>query len=481
MAEEVGDRISPEEEVPLRSAAPAELSLVSISIEEEEHEEKGEDWTSKMGLNLRNCVRLRKESPLSRERLRLDLGGAFSDEGRPLPDASALKWLCRRTRTQQPRAPAPDQSRETPPPVKKRRGRPRKNPNRDPVDGGEASVAEEKACHLDDAQMDQQLECTAAENRLSREVNPSAAPEEPPPCGSSVRLCSGGESGRNGEVGSSGESEFQASSEPPAAESSEQPLRCASAASNPSEQFCGQEEDDEEGSKSHQISPPAEADGQKMSCSGGHPAVLKQYERRRRRKDCQGQCPAADDHPHHLPQRSDGKREEEEDQQMRDLQQSCSGFIRGPCEGLRPRGKHSAAKPPEAPPRQKRRRGGQGGAAAAGGPFQCDLQGCNMGFRTARELQLHRRNWCTFKGCGKRFISHKYAVRHQCVHADERPLRCPWKGCGMSFKWAWARTEHLRVHTGERPYECKVAGCGLTFRFVSDFSRHRRRTGHYSR
>ncbi|CAA6673340.1 unnamed protein product [Spirodela intermedia] len=335
VAEEVGYKTGPEEE----------LSLVSISIDEEEHEEKGEDWTSKMGLNLRNCVRLRKESPLNRERLRLDLGGAFSDED----------WQLR-------------------------------------------------------------------------------------------------------------ESEFQASNVSPAAESSEQPLRCTSAASNPLEEFSAQEEDDAEGSKSHQISPPAEAEGKKMSGNGGHPAVLKQYERRRRqKKNSQGQCPAADDHPHHLPpQRSEGKKEEEEDQQMRDLQLSCSGFIRGPCEGLRPRGKHSAANPQEALPQKKRRRGGQGSATGSG-PYQCDLQGCNMGFRTARELQLHRRNRCTFKGCGKRFVSHKYAVRHQCVHADERPLRCPWKGCGMSFK----------------PYECKVAGCGLTFRFVSDFSRHRRRTGHY--
>jgi hypothetical protein len=36
----------------------------------------------------------------------------------------------------------------------------------------------------------------------------------------------------------------------------------------------------------------------------------------------------------------------------------------------------------------------------------------------------------------------------------------------------------MRVHTGERPYKCTLAGCGLTFRFVSDFSRHKRNTGH---
>ncbi|KMZ56127.1 hypothetical protein ZOSMA_99G00580 [Zostera marina] len=102
-----------------------------------------------------------------------------------------------------------------------------------------------------------------------------------------------------------------------------------------------------------------------------------------------------------------------------------------------------------------------------------------MRFVTKEELCLHKRNICTYEGCGKRFSKHRYVVRHQCVHIDDRPLKCSWKGCTMSFKWAWARTEHLRVHTGERPYKCKVSGCELTFRFVSDFSRHRRKTGHY--
>lgn len=102
-----------------------------------------------------------------------------------------------------------------------------------------------------------------------------------------------------------------------------------------------------------------------------------------------------------------------------------------------------------------------------------------MSFKTKAELTLHKRNQCPHEGCGKRFSSHKYAMFHQRVHDDDRPLKCPWKGCSMSFKWAWARTEHIRVHTGERPYKCKVEGCGLSFRFVSDYSRHRRKTGHY--
>ncbi|XP_022990199.1 probable lysine-specific demethylase ELF6 [Cucurbita maxima] len=173
---------------------------------------------------------------------------------------------------------------------------------------------------------------------------------------------------------------------------------------------------------------------------------------------------------------------------------SSYDFIRSPCEGLRPRAiknlthqrdtdvnisvqekpeRKRVRKPsdnvPPKPKKEIRRKGS----------YKCDLEGCRMSFETKVELALHKRNQCPHEGCGKRFSSHKYAMLHQRVHDDDRPLKCPWKGCSMSFKWAWARTEHIRVHTGERPYKCKVEGCGLSFRFVSDYSRHRRKTGHY--
>ncbi|XP_052183265.1 lysine-specific demethylase REF6 [Diospyros lotus] len=112
------------------------------------------------------------------------------------------------------------------------------------------------------------------------------------------------------------------------------------------------------------------------------------------------------------------------------------------------------------------------------GEFACDVEGCTMSFGSKQELVLHKRNICPVKGCGKKFFSHKYLVQHRRVHMDDRPLKCPWQGCKMTFKWAWARTEHMRVHTGARPYVCAEAGCGQTFRFVSDFSRHKRKTGH---
>ncbi|KAF8664933.1 hypothetical protein HU200_054251 [Digitaria exilis] len=113
-----------------------------------------------------------------------------------------------------------------------------------------------------------------------------------------------------------------------------------------------------------------------------------------------------------------------------------------------------------------------------GEEYACDIEGCSMSFSTKQELSLHKRDICPVKGCGRKFFSHKYLLQHRKVHTDDRPLKCSWKGCDMAFKWPWARTEHMRVHTGDRPYVCPEPGCGTTFRFVSDFSRHKRRTGH---
>ncbi|XP_059666058.1 lysine-specific demethylase ELF6 [Cornus florida] len=174
-----------------------------------------------------------------------------------------------------------------------------------------------------------------------------------------------------------------------------------------------------------------------------------------------------------------------------------SGFIRSPCEGLRPRagkddtrnGYDSNKMVEEKLARKKVRKCSDDSVSCKGkkenikgntmGSYKCDLEDCSMSFRTKADLRLHKHNRCPYKGCGKKFSSHNSAMLHQRLHEKDRPLKCPWKGCTMSFKWAWARTEHLRVHTGERPYQCKVEGCGLTFRFISDFSRHRRKTGHY--
>ncbi|KAL5717870.1 hypothetical protein ACHQM5_010827 [Ranunculus cassubicifolius] len=183
--------------------------------------------------------------------------------------------------------------------------------------------------------------------------------------------------------------------------------------------------------------------------------------------------------------------EEEEDSSESDcspLNSNSSRFLKGHSEGgpssrLRRRPKPTKPvkekpKPVASAKKQRKTKKPDKTAPDSELEFQCDLDGCTMGFTTKQELVLHKRNICSFKGCGKKFFSHKYLVQHRRVHTDERPLKCPWKGCKMTFKWAWARTEHIRVHTGERPYVCGEKGCGQTFRFVSDFSRHKRKTGH---
>ncbi|XP_027934445.1 probable lysine-specific demethylase ELF6 [Vigna unguiculata] len=194
-----------------------------------------------------------------------------------------------------------------------------------------------------------------------------------------------------------------------------------------------------------------------------------------------------------VPRLNSGKKKMRKVERTRN-QSNSDNFIRSPCEGLRPRAGKIAAeksrveinpvdKENQVAKRARRssevlvpRKNKKDGVKKS---HKCDLDGCRMSFKTKAELLLHKRNLCPHEGCGKKFSSHKYALLHQRVHDDERPLKCPWKGCSMSFKWAWARTEHIRVHTGEKPYHCKVEGCGLSFRFVSDFSRHRRKTGHH--
>ncbi|KAK4279658.1 hypothetical protein QN277_011400 [Acacia crassicarpa] len=189
------------------------------------------------------------------------------------------------------------------------------------------------------------------------------------------------------------------------------------------------------------------------------------------------------------------KKRNRELEQIQEANTSFQGFVRSPCEGLRPRackeasdrGMAETSNSVEENQEVKRARrtssdvvvSSKNKKNAVKRSHKCDLDGCHMSFTTKADLMFHKRNRCPHDGCGKKFRSHKYAVLHQRVHDDDRPLKCPWEGCSMSFKWAWARTEHIRVHTGEKPYHCKVEGCGLSFRFVSDYSRHRRKTGHY--
>ena len=107
--------------------------------------------------------------------------------------------------------------------------------------------------------------------------------------------------------------------------------------------------------------------------------------------------------------------------------------------------------------------------------FECNIDYCQMTFKTKVELSVHKKNMCTVKSCSRHFRSHRYLRRHQSVHNDDMPYKCPWDGCGMAFKWSWDRAEHFKVHAGVKPYKCTMPGCNKIFKFVSDFTRHRRR------
>ncbi|KAF8094958.1 hypothetical protein N665_0348s0041 [Sinapis alba] len=171
--------------------------------------------------------------------------------------------------------------------------------------------------------------------------------------------------------------------------------------------------------------------------------------------------------------------------------QDLDSYMEGPSTRLRARNlKPSTVSSSETKPKKSGKKGSSNASLSRvvseeeneeeeqRGAYECDIEGCTMSFSSEKQLSLHKRNICPVKGCGKNFFSHKYLVQHRRVHSDDRPLKCPWKGCKMTFKWAWSRTEHVRVHTGARPYHCAEPGCGQTFRFVSDFSRHKRKTGH---
>ncbi|KAF2295707.1 hypothetical protein GH714_033666 [Hevea brasiliensis] len=67
-------------EVALENASQEDLNLICLAIDDEDHDECGEDWTSRMGINLQCCVKVRKNAPSSKVQHALALGGLFSDE-----------------------------------------------------------------------------------------------------------------------------------------------------------------------------------------------------------------------------------------------------------------------------------------------------------------------------------------------------------------------------------------------------------------
>ncbi|KAG8073479.1 hypothetical protein GUJ93_ZPchr0006g41415 [Zizania palustris] len=97
VAEEIGFQFD-YKDIVLANASKSDLHLINISIDDEGYVEEGRDWTSQMGLNLKYCSKIRKETPGSQEQPPLSFWGLFSKPS-PVSAVPDLKWLCRKART----------------------------------------------------------------------------------------------------------------------------------------------------------------------------------------------------------------------------------------------------------------------------------------------------------------------------------------------------------------------------------------------
>ncbi|XP_020573030.1 probable lysine-specific demethylase ELF6 isoform X2 [Phalaenopsis equestris] len=579
IAEEMGTELHLKD-VPLENASQEDLNLINISIDEEEHQEDGKDWTSKLGVNLRYSVKLRKHSASPQEQLPSALQRMFSNPS-TVSVVSNLKWLCRKSRTPakplginvvKPRISATVErgvqtfkvaGNDNIKAIQVYQSR-KKKTNYLPSDdhnhpGKELSscnqnskfVRSENVENLFTVPISMIENHEISQNSIEkRNRSPSVAdisttnlscfhlPAKPSTESHGVndRCFSGlnglnnttfvsvpvnyqsnqvynnaftsissvpyeeknaGESSANFDGGRHGNLELQDNTVIRESRSSETNVVIALCEGERCGIISTEGEMDKtanravresmlEGELIHICSktPLLMHECAVDNCKPQHEPCttkaadffpfalnIKSYVRRKNKRKWEVEQRVSEEHIE--PENTATVQNKLKIYNKTEGQQTSNGFARSPCEGLRPRkGKlESFVAEPKISDTRKQ--------SEVKDAFECNIEGCHMVFRTRSKLRLHKQNRCTYDECRKRFSHHKYAMRHQRVHKDERPFRCSWRGCKMSFKWEWARTEHLRLHTGERPYKCFVAGCGLSFRFVSDFSRHRRKSGHF--
>ncbi|KAK4750238.1 hypothetical protein SAY87_027687 [Trapa incisa] len=104
LAEETGSDFC-YNEIPLNSASPTDLNLIELAIVDDENDNY-EDWTSRLGINLRYSVRVKKSYPFKRVQHLLTLGGLVSSGTISGSNAIEVKWQSRRSRTR-PKADQP--------------------------------------------------------------------------------------------------------------------------------------------------------------------------------------------------------------------------------------------------------------------------------------------------------------------------------------------------------------------------------------
>nr|XP_056721632.1 zinc finger and SCAN domain-containing protein 31-like [Euleptes europaea] len=90
-------------------------------------------------------------------------------------------------------------------------------------------------------------------------------------------------------------------------------------------------------------------------------------------------------------------------------------------------------------------------------------------------LKLHERTQPEDKpfqcsNCGKRFTRNSLLIKHEKTHGGEKLYNC--STCGKVFVYSWNLIKHKKKHTGEKPYQCSA--CGKTFFERSDLLRHER-------
>lgn len=562
IAEEIGSPFG-YHGTPLGDASKEDLNLIDLAIDDEDHDECGEDWTSKLGINLRYCIKVNKNSPSKQVQHALALGGVFSDDTAN-SNTSKLKWPSRKTRSKRH---LNNSAHVKPSGIIQME-------NKDEVLGSksdgttvriERKLIQYSRKNFKSKRCAAERHCGGSDEPINGNVFRDTV--------SNIEI-TGKESSGVGDLGANGDSKLvnhngvksvssQTVDSLLVATSGVENVEAAPIEDN--EMILGVEASDSTKGNGSEKNEQSCAENSSVALSTEvRSAVDFDIQREHQIKEeisttnvasvdtSEGQCSINSDGDlmkekdasdlinsggnldtntevvecvesmevalktnvvHETP--SDHKNsclpEEKEvettgfmevsprpnarngSKRRREVEFDLSSFIRSPCERLRPRavkdvkrGENESTEMVEEKPEAKKAKKPSDGLVSRKGKKEkgnrtnrCDLEGCRMSFHTKADLLLHKRNRCTHKGCGKIFSSHKYARLHQRVHEESRPLKCSWKGCTMSFKWAWARTEHLRVHTGERPYKCKVESCGLTFRFVSDYSRHRRKTGHY--
>ncbi|CAH8379633.1 unnamed protein product [Eruca vesicaria subsp. sativa] len=534
------------DDVLLESASKEELSLIDLAIEGEENNEHGADWTSKLGINLRYCVKVRKNSPSNKIQHALSLGGLFSDTSHML-DMSTMRWLQRKSRS---KAKPCSTSGFTPREhigVKADRKLGEKGRKDQPVPEKEDGRKEEKIIQYSrkkklnpnakrsrhdravHSEMNNEVGDSADLTTVTREhqghsmssnnsgldsdshvVDASTVDNHNGPtkmCGGYV--CSNVPARDADEAAELSDQEFKEprSTNANIEEEEQSQVVLPTNREAVSEDIMHTEQQEEQthssarlGLEVHETNIASEnivvdvvCDDEPLVNNGDQASSndLQAADNENSMESVVGSSGNAEviETPNSS-NMGEAKKKRKIELETNDNPESSIGFIKSPCEGLRSRGKRKVtceetsfnpneASDEEKKPTAKRLKKTPNTDSTTTHHNRCYLEGCKMTFKTKADLATHKRNRCTHEGCGKKFRAHKYLVLHQRVHNDERPFVCTWEGCTMSFKWQWARTEHLRLHTGERPYKCKVDGCGLSFRFVSDYSRHRRKTGHY--